>query len=236
VTVDLLAGTATGGAGSDQLSGFEGILGSNHADTLTGTAANEILYGYGGADLITADAGNDRVAPGTGADNVALGNGNDTLIADSDWVGDTTADTIAGGAGLDTIGLLGSGLNLDLTAARFGDSRLESIERVDITGSGNNTLKIDSSQVMELTDLLASDAVLVIDGNVGDIVDLSNEGPRAADGTLVSVDTDGDGTPESFTTAAGAISANFGNGTTSYWVFSDATWGKLLVNTAVTIL
>jgi hypothetical protein len=89
---------------------------------------------------------------------------------------------------------------------------------------------------MQLTDLLASEAVLVIDGNAGDVVDLSNEGARAADGTPVVVDTNGDGTPETLTAAAGAVSANFGNGTTSYWVYSDATWGKLLVNTAVTII
>ena len=37
-------------------------------------------------------------------------------------------------------------------------------------------------------------------------------------------------------TSNGTVSANFGLGPASYWVYSDATWGKLLVNTAVTIL
>jgi hypothetical protein len=181
-----------------------------------------------------------------GSDQVALGNGNDTLVADSDWVNDSNADTIDGGAGFDSIAFFGASLNLDLSnLTRFGDGRLENIERIDITGSGNNTLLVDSSQVMEITDLLATDAVLIIDGNAGDTVDLSNEGTRAAAGVSVKVDINGDGDTDlndagenMTTTANGSVTANFGNGAASYWVYSDSTspWGKLLVNTAVTII
>lgn len=243
VVVNLTANTAAGGAGNDVLSGFEGILGSAHADTLTGTVANETISGNGGNDTIASDAGSDRVAPGTGSDQVDLGNGNDTLVADSDWVNDSNADTIDGGAGFDSIVFFGASLNLDLSnLTRFGDGRLENIERIDITGSGNNTLFVDSSQVLQITDLLASDAVLIVDGNAGDTVDLSNEGARAAN-TPVSVDINGDGdtsdTGENMTsTANGSVTANFGNGAASYWVYSDSVspYGKLLVNTAVTII
>jgi hypothetical protein len=60
-------------------------------------------------------------------------------------------------------------------------------------------------------------------------------------GTVVDADINGDGDVldpgERMTaTSNGTVSANFGLGSASYWVYSDATWGKLLVNTAVTIL
>jgi Ca2+-binding RTX toxin-like protein len=242
VTVNLATNTATGGAGSDTLAAFEGIFGSAHADTLTGTTASETIYGYDGNDTIDSDAGRDHVAPGRGSDQVTLGAGNDTMFADADWVNDGSLDTIDGGAGIDSIALLGAGLNLDFTnLARFGDSRVESIERVDITGTGNNVLTIDVSQVLQFTDLLGASAVLVIDGNLGDTVNLSGEGSVAATGTIVEVDINGNGNvpdpgENMTTTSNGTVSANFGLDPASYWVYSDSTWGKLLVNTAVTIL
>jgi hypothetical protein len=242
VIVNLTSNTATGGAGSDTLADFEGILGSAHADTLTGTTASETIYGYDGNDIIDGDGGSDHVAPGRGSDQVTLGAGNDTMFADTDWVNDASADTIDGGTGFDSIALLGASLNLDFTnLARFGDARIESIERVDITGTGNNVLTIDVSQVLEFADLLGASAVLVIDGNLGDTVNLSGEGSRVPDQTVVEVDINGNGNVtdpgERMTaTSNGTVSANFGLGSASYWVYSDATWGKLLVNTAVTIL
>ena len=112
---------------------------------------------------------------------------------------------------------------------------------MDITGTGNNVLTIDVSQVLELADLLGASAVLVIDGNLGDTVNLSGEGSVAAPGTVVEVDINGNGNVtdpgERMTaTSNGSVTANFGLGPASYWVYSDSTWGKLLVNTAVTIL
>ena len=112
---------------------------------------------------------------------------------------------------------------------------------MDITGTGNNVLTIDVSQVLELADLLGASAVLVIDGNLGDTVNLSGEGNRVAGDTVVEVDINGNGNVtdpgERMTaTSNGSVTANFGLGPASYWVYSDSTWGKLLVNTAVTIL
>ncbi|NBS63748.1 MAG: calcium-binding protein [Betaproteobacteria bacterium] len=242
VTVNLATNSATGGAGSDTLAAFEGIFGSAHADTLNGTTASDTINGYDGNDTIDGDAGRDHVSPGRGSDQVTLGAGNDTLLVEADWVNDAAPDTIDGGTGIDSIALLGASLNLDFTnLTRFGDSRVESIERIDITGTGNNTLAIDVSQVLELTDLLSASAVLVIDGNAGDTVNLSGEGSVAPAGTVVEVDINGNGNVtdpgERMTaTSNGTVAANFGLGPASYWVYSDSTWGKLLVNTAVTIL
>ena len=68
VTVSLTATNAqnTGGAGSDTLSGFENLTGSNFNDTLTGNAGanvilgldgNDTLAGLGGADVLDGGAG-----------------------------------------------------------------------------------------------------------------------------------------------------------------------------------
>jgi hypothetical protein len=60
------------------------------------------------------------------------------------------------------------------------DARLESIEIIDITGSGNNTLKLGIKDVMDMSqgvDMYSADPwkgrkTLVVDGNAGDTLDL----------------------------------------------------------------
>jgi Ca2+-binding RTX toxin-like protein len=84
VEVDLSAGSATIHAGSavesDQVSGFEGIIGTIGADTLTGDGAanylygeagNDLLHGLDGDDWMTGDEGPDTAEGGAGFDNCA---------------------------------------------------------------------------------------------------------------------------------------------------------------------
>ena len=59
VTVNLTAGTATGGGGSDILRGIEGVTGSRFADLLTGSAGADTLRGGRGLDMLTGGAGAD---------------------------------------------------------------------------------------------------------------------------------------------------------------------------------
>jgi hypothetical protein len=65
---------------------------------------------------------------------------------------------VDGGSGMDTLALGGSGLTLDLTkvsnqsASSAGSiSRLESIEWIDLTGSGNNALKLGVADIQDMT-------------------------------------------------------------------------------------
>ncbi len=76
VTVNLATTTAqtTVGAGSDTLTGFENLTGSQFNDTLTGTAGVNILSGLGG---------NDTLNGGASADILLGGMGNDTYVVDS---------------------------------------------------------------------------------------------------------------------------------------------------------
>lgn len=59
VVVNLASGTATGAAGNDTFTNFEGIRGSAFADNLTGDALSNGLRGNGGDDVIDGGAGID---------------------------------------------------------------------------------------------------------------------------------------------------------------------------------
>jgi hypothetical protein len=60
VTVNLSTNSATGGGGSDNLSNFENVIGSNFNDTLIGSSGNNTLTGAGGKDALTGGLGSDR--------------------------------------------------------------------------------------------------------------------------------------------------------------------------------
>jgi Ca2+-binding RTX toxin-like protein len=68
VNLALTSPQATGGAGSDTLSGFENLAGSSHNDQLTGNAGANTLSGGRGADVLRGGAGNDTLDGGAGID------------------------------------------------------------------------------------------------------------------------------------------------------------------------
>ncbi|WP_429229533.1 M10 family metallopeptidase C-terminal domain-containing protein [Inquilinus ginsengisoli] len=107
VTIDLLLGTNTGGdAAGDVLSGIEIVIGSRHADRLTGNSENDALHGGDGDDILIDGAGHDRLTGGTGQDRIEGGGGNDSIdggIGDDILAGGAEHDTIFGGYGADTI-------------------------------------------------------------------------------------------------------------------------------------
>src|SRR5262245_47397664 len=118
VTVDLLAGTATG-HGNDTLTLFEGINGSNFDDTLSGNDEENRIVGNDGNDTIDGRDDDDEAFGGDGNDTIndsgdsaseeeeiSGGNGTDNMnggIDDDFLVGDNDNDTIEGGEGDDTL-------------------------------------------------------------------------------------------------------------------------------------
>ena len=64
VTVSLLTGSSSGGAGNDTLISIEAITGTAHNDTLIGDAGNNVIRGNGGIDTIGGGAGNDTLYAG----------------------------------------------------------------------------------------------------------------------------------------------------------------------------
>lgn len=139
----------TRGAGLDQLTGIEGLIGSAFDDALTGNDADNLLVGLAGKDLLRGEAGNDVLNGSEGADTLMGGLGNDTLQGgdgtDSIWGGDGN-DSIAGGNGYDfviyadaTAGVRVSLANTNSQATLgAGTDRISGIEGIE--GSAHNDL------------------------------------------------------------------------------------------------
>ena len=61
----------------------------------------------------------------------------------------------------------GSGQVLDLTAV--DQTKIQNIETIDLTGTGNNTLKLNVNDVLDLS---STTNTLLVKGNAGDVVNL----------------------------------------------------------------
>ena len=122
VSVNLLTGTATGGAGSDSLAGFENIYGSGSADGLTGNDATNWLYGLGGNDALNGAGGSDSarydfspsaVTINLPANSSSGGDGNDSFISIELFVGSPFGDSFIGDAGNNSFAGIGGSDNLN---------------------------------------------------------------------------------------------------------------------------
>jgi len=101
------------GLGTDKYSGFEGVIGTNFADTLNGSTLADQLRGGGGNDTINGLAGADRIVGGGGADIMSGGADNDTFVFD------TAPNAVDSIMDFNASGLAGSGDTLELSAAIF---------------------------------------------------------------------------------------------------------------------
>lgn len=86
VVVDLEAGTATG-QGTDTITEVAGAIGSELADTLTGTDRRNTLTGGAGDDVIAGAGSDDTLDGGDGTDSLDGGSGTDTCLNGETVVG-----------------------------------------------------------------------------------------------------------------------------------------------------
>ena len=135
VTVDLgNAAAQNTGDGSDTLSGFENLTGSNQGDTLTGTgqansisalAGNDSVRGAGGVDSLDGGNDTDTVTYSSAAGSVTanLGPGtvsndgdgaSDTLVSFENLTGSENADNLTGSPVANVINALGGNDTLEL--------------------------------------------------------------------------------------------------------------------------
>jgi serralysin len=145
VTINLATGTASGGSATgDTLVSIEDIKGSNFADTLTGNAGANRLYGLDGNDTLSGGAGTDRLYGGIGNDILRGGAGDDRLD------GGAGADAIDGGDGTDQITFINSTsgvtVNLATGTGSGGDAAGDTYTSIEnVVGSGfGDTLTGDS--------------------------------------------------------------------------------------------
>ena len=87
-TIDLLAGTASGGDGNDTLSGIENVMGSAFGDTISGDNGVNQLDGGAGADIMSGRGGNDTYLVDDSGDQAieAVNGGTDTVNASVSFV------------------------------------------------------------------------------------------------------------------------------------------------------
>jgi Ca2+-binding RTX toxin-like protein len=171
-------------------------IGTTGVDTLTGTSGNN--------QLVAGD-GNDTLIGNGGADVLYGGRGDDTIVVNADNVakmslsGTSQAiERIDGGNGIDTLELDGAGIVLDMSL--LSSAALQNIEKIDLTGSGNNTLRLsltdmlqgfDESNVFNSSNTTSGLAAkvtrnqLMVDGDTGDKVVLTDLASWTAAGTNV---------------------------------------------------
>ncbi len=134
--------------GSDALS----ATGNSRGQQIVGNGAANELRGGGGSDVILGGGGDDRLVIGT-AERAGLG-----------------SSRYDGGSGNDTLALASdqSGVLLDFSA--YGQATFTGIERIDITGGGNNTARFTMDQLLGMPD--AGESRLIVLGDAGDTVAL----------------------------------------------------------------
>lgn len=144
------------------------VLGGDFTSAVTerGTTGNDTLTGTLNNDVIVGGQGNDTLNGRGGVDVLIGGQGDDALS-----IADATFRQIDGGSGQDTLTLDGSGITLDFTNIK--NTKVTDIERIDLTGSGNNSLTLNANDLLDMTD---SDHTLTVLGNSGDSVSANLSG------------------------------------------------------------
>src|SRR5262249_15479268 len=154
-------------SGSDKL--FDGSS-ENVVDTMKGGDGNDYLESQGGGDIMSG---------GADSDTFSIGNANTFR---------QLGGTISGGTGYDTVVLRDAGL-----VDNF--SNMSSIEAFDLRDADNQTLRLDFSEVKNLS----STDKLVVYGEAGDKLELQNDvpGSRLSGGhwELATPTVSTDGTP-----------------------------------------
>ena len=136
--------------------------------TYTGTAQIDTLTSYAGNQTLEGLAANDTLDGGAGNDTLLGGDGDDSFIYDAN------DGSISGGNGSnDNLVITGSGYTLDLTS--IANTVITSIEKIDLTGTGNNTVLLTADDVQAMT----SANLLIITGNAGDTARLAGAGWEA---------------------------------------------------------
>jgi hypothetical protein len=199
---DLIVGAPRSSVGSNYSAGISYVIFGNTTGAFVqtkvdwlGTNGDDTQSDGGLAKSLVAGAGND-ILTATAASVLSGGAGNDSFTIDQAMITALQSPMgnggnlnllarIDGGSGKDKIILSGSSLTFDLTLVANqagsnidGGSRIDSIEMIDIMGSGNNILKLKAIDVLDMgsANLFETNGrqQLLVLGNEGDELDLAD--------------------------------------------------------------
>ncbi|SFN22646.1 beta strand repeat-containing protein [Nitrosomonas communis] len=176
-----LSGDSVSSAGDVNGDGFDDLLVGAHGADSNGdnSGSSYVVFGgnFNGAVTALGTAGADKLKGSKEVDRFVAGDGNDTLIGHSGAdvfhggagddiieIGDVDFQLADGGAGIDTLKLDRSHLDLNVGNV-YG--KLSDIEAIDMTGQGHNTLTLTALDVLNLS---STSNTLKVDGNHNDSV------------------------------------------------------------------
>jgi len=143
------------------------VFGGLGSSATIGTSDTDTLTGDNNANQLVAGMGDDTLIGNGGADVLRGGAGEDILA-----VSDLVFASLDGGTGSDTL-RFDAALNLDLRT--IADTKLKSIEIIDLTNDGgNSTISLNLTDLLNLNEAQTASDTLAIHGNAGDIVNLDN--------------------------------------------------------------
>ncbi|WP_204378726.1 GA-like domain-containing protein, partial [Rodentibacter caecimuris] len=169
---------------------------SGAGDDTIDLQASTFVQTYTGMKAIDAGAGNDTIKLGkfgnlanTNKLSVNAGEGDDTveLYYSYDSSASQNQGLILGGTGSDTLSLKGSGITVNLASSgsNAAEEGIKGFERIDMTDSGAQTVKLTLADVLNNND----NKVLYISGNSADTVDLGADN-AASLGGFTKVESD----------------------------------------------
>ncbi|NGN43474.1 calcium-binding protein [Mesorhizobium sp. CGMCC 1.15528] len=197
VIISLETGSGTGGhAEGDTLTGIENVIGSAHADSLTGDGGNNVLTGLGGADILVGGLGSDTAdyTASTAGVFVSLETGSgigghaegDTLTGIENVIGSEHTDLLVGDGGNNLLVGLGGG---DTLIGGLGNDIFvvdtAGDQTIELAGEGTDTVRSSISWALgENIERLELQGVSNING-VGNILNntiVGNAGNNTIDG------------------------------------------------------
>jgi Ca2+-binding RTX toxin-like protein len=184
------ADTITAGAGADTVnagSGDDVVAGGAGDNILNGEDGDDSVTGGADVDSISGGAGNDTLTGGAGADSIYGGDNDDRLVfADAaELAGDATVD---GGAGTDTVEVLGTTL-VDADFTNFIN-----VEEMLFSADAAHSITLGA----ETDEAFANGIVITAPNNTG-------ANALTVDGTLSTVSVDATGTAAADTLTGGTV-------------------------------
>ncbi len=149
------------------------VFGGNYSGALThlGGEGSDVILGTVGPDFIVAGAGDDEIHGGGGPDVIHGGAGDDRI-----GLRNAQFFRIDGGSGFDTLAFDDGNVQLDLAVTP--DIALRNLEVVDITGDGDNVLRLG---YRDLRAIVGPSRTLRVEGDALDELEVDLTGAGFAD-------------------------------------------------------